>query len=81
MYVARTRNAKSGRLSYHVVFRIKVISARRIRGHCIIPDPRRPRQSDDREPILDVRRAKYRIALKTHRLFGERSHVYLLVVP
>lgn len=39
-----------------------------VREHCIIPDPRGPRESGDREPILDVRRTKYRIALKTHRL-------------
>lgn len=60
-----------------VVFRIKVISARHVRGHCIIPDPRRPRQSGDREPILDVRRAKYRIALKIHRLHSGKGLTFI----
>jgi len=72
------REARNGRRSYHVsVFRIKVIFARHVRGHCIIPDPRGPRQLGDREPILDVRRAKYRIALKTHRLHSGKGLTFI----
>lgn len=70
IYAVLSEKCEKWQITYRAVFPPNKSDFRtcHVQEHCIILNPRRLRESVDLEPILDVQRTKYRIALKTHCL-------------